>query len=408
MDDKPTKDTHSYNNNPIQHHSHGRALTAAAIILICGTTGFFGGWLGSRNHDITTSLSTSQSQKVVTSQSQLVSSIAKNVSPSVVSVDVTSQPTASTGSNSPFGFSTPTQQQSAGTGIIISSDGLLITNRHVVPAGTTTVSITLSDGTTYDDVSVVGRTSETDSLDVAILKIKDTKGHKLTPAPIGDSSSMQVGDMVVAIGNALGQFQNTVTSGIISGYGRSVQAGDSSGTRNSAESLADLFQTDAAINEGNSGGPLLNTSGQVVGINTAIASNAQNIGFAIPINDVTGLIKNVIASGKFERVYLGVEYVSLTPDVAKQLNLSVAQGAYVAPAEQNGGTASIISGSPADKAGVKEKDIITAIDGTKIDANHSLLSLLGKHAVGDKITLSVVRDGKAQDLDATLGAAPSS
>jgi S1-C subfamily serine protease len=383
---------------------NSRALTVVAVLLVCGVTGFFGGWLGSRNHDVTTSLSASQGQKIVASQSQLVSSIAKAVSPSVVSVDVTSQTT----SNSFFGFATPSQQQSAGTGMIISSDGLIMTNRHVVPAGTTNVSVTLSDGTTFDDVQVVGRTSESDSLDVAILKIGDTKGHTLTPVTFGDSSKMQVGDMVVAIGNALGQFQNTVTSGIISGYGRSVQAGDSGATSADAESLADLFQTDAAINEGNSGGPLVNTSGQVVGINTAIAANAQNIGFAIPINDVSGLIKNVIQTGKFERPFLGIQYISLTPDVAKQLNLNVTQGAYIPTTDQNNGQSPIFSGSPADKAGLQEKDVITEVDGTNVDQNHSLISLLGAHSVGDKVTLTVVRDGKTQSIDVTLDAAPSS
>jgi serine protease Do len=410
MDNKPVKDAKASNyvghSNPVQHQSHNKALLVVAVIAICGLTGFFGGWIGSRNRD-TNSFSVSQSQKVVASQSQLVSSIAKSVGPSVVSVNVTSQTTSSSNSNSFFGFATPTQQQSAGTGIIIDSNGLIITNRHVVPAGTTTVSVTLSDGTTFDNVQVVGRTAETDSLDVAILKIGDTNGHKLVPAQVGDSSKMQVGDLVVAIGNALGQFQNTVTSGIVSGYGRSVEAGDSGGTSSSSESLGDLFQTDAAINEGNSGGPLVNTSGQVIGINTAIASGAQNIGFAIPINDVSGLIKRVISTGKFERVYLGVEYAALTPDVAKQLNLSVNQGAYVESSSQNGGSPTVISGSPADKAGIQEKDIITKIDGTSIDQNHSLLSLLGQHSVGDKITLTIIRDGKSTQVDVTLAAAPS-
>jgi serine protease Do len=396
---------HLRHGDPMAHSSHNNRLTILAVLLVCGVTGFFGGWLGSRNHDTLTSLSMSQGQKVVASQSQLVASIAKNVSPSIVSVDVTSQ-TAAAMQNSFFGSDAPTEQQSAGTGIVISSKGLIITNRHVVPAGTTKVSVTLSDGTTLDDVTVVGRTAETDSLDVAILKINDAKGHALTPAAIGDSSKMQVGDLVVAIGNALGQFQNTVTSGIISGHGRSVQAGNQGSTSSSTESLADLFQTDAAINEGNSGGPLVNTSGQVIGINTAIASGAQSIGFAIPINDVSGLIKNVLNTGKFERVYLGVEYVSLTPDTAKQLSLSVSEGAYVLPASQNGGTSTIVSGSPADKAGIQEKDIITEINGTQIDQNHSLLALLGQHSVGDKVDITVIRGGKTQDLTATLTAAP--
>jgi serine protease Do len=220
---------------------------------------------------------------------------------------------------------------------------------------------------------------------------------------LGDSSKMQVGDKVVAIGNALGQFQNTVTEGILSGFGRSVTAGDSSGT-GSDETLQNLFQTDAAINEGNSGGPLVNINGEVIGINTAIAGDAQNIGFAIPINDAQGSIKSILGTGKLERPYLGVRYISLTDDYAYTYNLPVKRGAYIPPAA--GGQASIVSGSPADKAGLKEKDVITAIDDTKIDENNSLTSVLGKHAVGDNITLSVLRGGKDMKIKVTLEAAP--
>ncbi len=199
-------------------------------------------------------------------------------------------------------------------------------------AGATKISITLSDGTELKDVSVLGRTSDSDTLDIAFLKINNAQGHKLTPATLGNSSRVQVGDDVVAIGNALGQFQNTVTSGIISGYGRSLHAGDSSGS--SAESLVDLFQTDAAINEGNSGGPLVNLNGQVIGINTAVAGGgAQNIGFAIPINDVKGLVDQVVKTGKFARPYLGVRYVQLTGDIADEFKLSVQNGAFIAPSQ---------------------------------------------------------------------------
>lgn len=384
-----------------------RYLATALLLLVSLATGFAGGWLGASDHENASSLTgttTASQQRVVASESQLISSIAKNVGPSVVSV--TDTQTTTTDTPDVFGFSTPSTQQgeAAGTGIIISSDGLIVTNRHVVPSGSSDVKVTLSDGTEFDDVSVVGRTSDSDSLDVAFLKINDTKGKKLTPAEIGDSSKVQVGDVVVAIGNALGQFNNTVTSGIISGYGRSVQAGDETGS--SVENLNDLFQTDAAINQGNSGGPLVNTSGQVIGINTAVSGEGQNIGFAIPINDLNGLIKQVLSTGKFQRPYLGVKYIPLTASVAKQLNLSVTQGAYVQPAS-DGGSSPVISDSPAEKAGVKEGDIITAVDGTKIDQSHSLTSLVGRKAVGDSVKLTIIRDGKTITLTATVGAAPS-
>jgi serine protease Do len=301
-------------------------------------------------------------------------------------------------------FNQSLSEESAGTGLIISTDGVIITNRHVVPAGASAVSVTLSDGTELKDVEVIGRTTESDPLDVAFLRVKDKKGKTLKAAKLGDSTKVKVGDKVVAIGNALGQFQNTVTSGIISGFGRSVEAGDASG--GSSETLQNLFQTDAAINQGNSGGPLVNLSGEVIGMNTAIAGGtAQNIGFAIPLNDVQGLIKSVLAKGKLERPYLGVRYVTLTDDAAFQLNLETKRGAYVTTGRS--GESPIIAGSPAEKAGLKEKDIITKVDGTAIDETHSLTSQIGKHSVGDEVTLTIVRDGKEQTMKLKLEAVPT-
>ncbi len=379
-------------------------LLATFALMLSLAAGFLGGWLGAIGRENSSALNgtTASQQRVVASESQLISSIAKTVGPSVVSVNVVGQ--AAPVQTDFFGFVQQAQpREAAGTGIIISSDGLIVTNRHVVPSGSTSVSVTLSDGTQFDNVKVIGRTNDSDSLDIAFLKIEDTKGKKLIAAAIGDSSKIQVGDVVVAIGNALGQFNNTVTSGIISGYGRSVQAGDQNG--NSVENLNDLFQTDAAINEGNSGGPLVNMSGQVIGINTAISGQGQNIGFAIPIDDVNGLIKQVLSTGKFERSYLGVHYIPLTASVAKQLSLSVTNGAYITTSSDSS-QPSIIPDSPADKAGIQEKDIITAVDGTKIDQYHSLTSLVGRKPVGDTVKLTVLRDGKTISLNAAVGAAP--
>jgi serine protease Do len=239
---------------------------------------------------------------------------------------------------------------------------------------------------------------------VAFLKINDLKGKTLTPAALGDSAKMQIGDRVVAIGNALGQFQNTVTSGIISGFGRDVVAGDQSGTQ-SNESLTDLFQTDAAINEGNSGGPLVNINGEVIGINTAIASGAQNIGFAQPINDVKGLITSVLGDGKLQQPYLGVRYVSLTNDLAKEFNLKSTRGAYVT---SGSGQEAVVSGSPADNAGLKDHDVITKVNNITIDSKTSLTAALSRFKVGDKVTLTIVRDGKTITKEAIIGTAPES
>jgi S1-C subfamily serine protease len=214
---------------------------------------------------------------------------------------------------------------------------------------------------------------------------------------------MKVGDPVVAIGNALGQFQNSVTSGIISGYGRSVQAIDSSGTE--SENLENLFQTDASINQGNSGGPLVNLEGKVIGVNTAVASDAENIGFAIPIDDIKGLIKSVMDKGKLERPFLGVVYIPITADLAKQYDLDVDYGAYIPP-EVMVGQDPVINDGSADKAGIKEGDIITKVNDDKVDAKRSLTSLLGKYEVGDVIKITVMRDDKERTLDVTLQAAP--
>ncbi len=387
------------------HLQRAKALGIVAVLALAMGGGYMGGTLHDHyNGGIVTS-SVSNQKKIVTNQSELLSRIAKNVGNSVVSVNVSvANDTTDYGY---YGFSSPQETQAAGTGIIISESGLVLTNRHVVPAGTTKVSVTLSDGTELDDVKVLGRTNASDSLDVAILKINDTEGHKLTPATLGDSSKVAVGDQVVAIGNALGQFQNTVTSGIISGFGRSITAGSSNNSNGSdTENLDNLFQTDAAINEGNSGGPLVNLNGQVIGMNTAIATDSQNIGFAIPMNDLQGLVQHAFATGKFERPYLGVRYIPLTADIAKQYKLTVNSGAYIAESA-DAATPTVVDGSPAQAAGLKVGDVITKVDGDTVDKGHSLTGLLGRHQPGDKVSLTVVNGKATRTVKATLGTAPT-
>lgn len=377
------------------HPQSGRMRFVILIVALGLLTGFCGGLLGGAVSNLTHPQSTKVSKEVISTESQLISSIAKTVGQSVVSIDVKTTTTQM----DIFGRSYSAEGEAAGTGVIISSSGYILTNRHVVDSGTTKVSITLYDGTTLSDVSVVGRTADTDSLDIAILKIDDAKGKTLVPATLGDSAKMTVGDKVVAIGNALGQFQNSVTSGIVSGYGRSIEAGSESGS--DSEVLQNLIQTDAAINSGNSGGPLVNMNGEVIGINTAVASgSAQNIGFAIPINDVSGLVTTVVKTGKFQRPYLGVRYVTLNDANAYTYNLNVKRGAYLAPGQTG---SAVVSGSPADKAGLQEKDIITKVDGTAIDASNSLSSLVGRKAVGDSVKLTIIRDDKEMTISVTLG-----
>jgi serine protease Do len=377
-----------------------------AAILICLVAGFGGGWLGAwaQTHG-KTAIGTSRAakQQYISNESELIESIAKNVGQSVVSVDVQGQDT--TTGNDFFGFGLPQTQttEAAGTGFIISADGIIVTNRHVVPSGTTSVSVTLSDGTKFDDVQVLGRTSDSSPQDIAFLKIQNLNGHTLVPVTLGDSSKVQVGDRVIAIGNALGQFQNTVTSGIISGFGRDVTAGDQSGLQ-ASESLTDLFQTDAAINEGNSGGPLVNINGEVIGVNTAVASDAQNIGFAQPVNDLKGLISGVLDNGKIEQPYLGVRYVSLTNDLAKEFNLKVTRGAYITSGDNQ---PAVVGGSPAAQAGLKDHDVITKVNNITIDDKTSLTSALSKSKVGDTVNLTIDRLGKTLHIKATLGNAPT-
>lgn len=381
-------------------------LTRAQLVIVAGalllstSAGFVGGWLGasSRQKQLDDS-GQSQATQISLNASQVTRDIAKRVGEGVVSINVTSQATA----NDFFGFGLPVTQRSAGTGFILNEEGIVLTNRHVLPAGAGQVSITLSDGTRLDDVEILGRTGASDPLDVAFLKIRDTKGKELKPVQLGDSAATQVGDKVIAIGNALGQFQNTVTEGIISGFGRTIEAQDEAGS----DSLQNLFQTDAAINQGNSGGPLVDINGKVIGVNTAVAGGqAQNIGFAIPIDDIKGLIASVLETGKVQRPYLGVRYVQLTDDIAYQLNLDIRRGAYIVPGRA--ASASILPNSPAAKAGLQEKDIITKVNGENIDENRSLVSLLGRHKVGDTVTLTVSRDRQEREVKVTLEAAPES
>lgn len=379
----PTVQEHPVVKQPRVPRAHsGRGWKIVGVIFLCFVASFLGSWVLLQSGLVGgSSTNTTTERRRVIEEGNVVSEVAKEVSPSVVSIVTESTTRSYLGS---------AQQESAGTGIIISKDGYILTNRHVIPDNATKVQVVLSDGTQYEDVKVVGR----DSLnDLAFLKISGV--NDLTPAKLGDSGDLQVGAKVVAIGNALGQYQTTVTSGIISAMGRPLTASDESG--DSSEQLENLLQTDAAINPGNSGGPLVNMAGEVIGINTAVAEEAQGIGFAIPINDAKGLIKSVMDSGELKRAYLGVRYVSITPDVVSQLKLSVKNGAYVS--DQSG---SVVSGSPADKAGLQPKDIIVKVNGTAIDAQHPLSSQLSQYVPGDTVTLTVLRDGKTIDLRATL------
>ncbi len=323
---------------------------------------------------------------IVLQENSATIEVVKKVSPSVVSI--TSESTG-------FSFFGRAQtQKGAGTGFIVSNDGLILTNNHVIE-GATTLTIFDSTGKQYKNAEIVATDPQND---IAFIRIK-AKGLK--PLTLGDSSRMQVGGRVVAIGNALGTFQNTVTEGIISGKGRPVLAGDEQG--NNLEELQNLFQTDAAINPGNSGGPLVDLSGNVIGINTAVAGNAQNIGFAIPINEVKKALETVKSQGKIIKPYLGVRYIPVTPAFAAQNNLSVTSGAYLAGDEQN---PAVIPDSPAAKANLRDSDIITKIGKQVIDEKNSLTSIVASHNPGEKVAITFLREGKSQTVTVTLGEVP--
>lgn len=359
-------------------------LKPLGIALLAFLAGIGGSWLalasGLVRPDATHTI-TQNRDKLVLQEGEIIADVAKKVSPSVVSI------VTEVNTETPFGNF---PSEGAGTGIIISRDGYILTNKHVIPESATSVSIVHSDGTVRENVSVVGR----DPLnDIAFLKISNV--NDLTPAELADSSKVEIGQQVVAIGNALGQFQNTVTSGIISGIGRPITAGSGAET----ERLEDLFQTDAAINPGNSGGPLVNLEGKVIGVNTAIAEEAEGIGFAIPINAAKGLIKTVTDKGRVSRAYIGVRYVTIDAELAKERNLPVRQGAYIASA---GAQDAVANGGPADKAGIEEGDIITKVNSTEITNRRSLASLLAQHVPGDTVTLTVLRNGDQREVKVKL------
>ena len=363
--------------------SNKLAITLSSVAILFGAAGFCYGFIAlQRTGSPITFLGGSDGNSANFTEGS-IADIADKVSKSVVSI------VTSTKSVNLFGQST--DSQAAGTGIVATKDGYIITNKHVIN-GASKVTVILDDGTTYEDVEVVA----TDPLnDVAYLKIKDV--DNLTPATLGDSKTINVGQQVIAIGNALGEYQNTVTAGIISGTGRSVTASDGTGTN--VETLSDMIQTDAAINSGNSGGPLVNAAGEVIGINTATSSTAENMGFAIPISSAKGMLNQLIETGSAKRAYLGVYASAITPEAAKEYNLPVSSGAYLYNPQSY---SAIVKGSPAEKAGLKDKDIITEVNGIKVGAAGSLADLISEYKPGDTVQLTVMREGKEMTIKATL------
>lgn len=290
---------------------------------------------------------------------------------------------------------TQLQAVGGGSGFIISSDGLILTNKHVVSDTGASYTVLTNDGKTYP-ATVLARDP---NQDLAVLKISATG---LPTVSLGDSNGLQLGQTAIAIGNALGQFSNTVSVGVVSGLERTVTA--SAPDTGAQETLSGVIQTDAAINPGNSGGPLVDLRGDVIGIDTAVASDAQNIGFAIPIDQAKSAITSVESTGKIKVPYLGVRYEPVTAALASKDNLPIAYGALVTGAGT--GQAAVAAGSPAAAAGIQAGDIIESVDGTQVNAQNDLGNLIDEHAVGDAVTLVVERAGKTLTFTVTLAERP--
>lgn len=332
-------------------------------------------------------------------EESVITKVVENSLPSVVTIGINK--TTSSGSYlelDPFNPFSPFRQvpgtkkkveQNIGSGFIISQDGLILTNKHVVADESATYKVLTDDNKKYD-VEKIYR----DPLnDLAILKIK-IDGLNLKPLKLGNSSNLKLGQLTIAIGTPLGEFKNTVTSGIISGLGRGINAG--SPFEGYVEKLDNVIQTDAAINPGNSGGPLLNSKGEVIGINTAIAQEGQNIGFAIPVNAIKDVIDNFRKRGNsFERPYIGIKYKIIDKQTAV-LN-ELVEGAYVIE---------VVAGSPAEKVGIQAENIITEFDGKKIKGidDQDLAKLILQKKIGDQIKLKIWREGKIEEKQLTLEA----
>ena len=277
-----------------------------------------------------------------------------------------------------------------GSGFLVAADGYIVTNKHVVDDDEAEYTVVLQDGRQFS-----GKVLAVDpTLDLAILKIEGTEFPFIS---LGDSDKLEIGQTVIAIGNALSEFQNTVTKGIVSGVDRRLVAG----SRGSTEVIEGAIQTDAAINPGNSGGPLIDLRGEVVGVNTAISENAQSLGFALPINVAKQAVDSVKRTGKIVRPWIGVRYVQIDKELAEKNDLPESYGVWIQPGAASSDVA-IIPGSPAAKAGLKEGDVILEVNGQKLDQNHSLSSTVTRFAPGDVIELKISREKKEQVIRVTL------
>src|SRR4029079_717899 len=373
----------------------GRILGAAVLsaVLASGGTVLVLDGTGALNRPAGTGAAQQPAQSshpVAVDDSSAVVAAAASVSPAVVRI------TATGTTSDAFGGQIP--ERGVGSGVIYDQGGWVLTNRHVVQtedgAIASQLTVELKDGRDF-----TGTVYGVDTLtDLAIVKVD---GTGLPAAPIGKSADIKVGQLAIAIGSPLGTYTSTVTTGIISATGRSI---DTSATTH----LTNLIQTDAAINPGNSGGPLLDAAGQVIGINTAIATNSTGIGFAIPIDIARPIMEQALAGEQLARPYVGIRYVQIDLKLQKAKCLSVDHGALIeATTDTAGGSQPAIApGSPAEKAGLKAGDIVLAIEGISVDSEHPLDAQLTSYAPGQSVKLTILRDGKQLDVSVTLGTRP--
>lgn len=393
-------------NQPIPqpiHSGMSSKLIVLIIVVISLVAGMAGGvygalnlanrpafqkWFNKSGNTIT---SQTLNQNLVLQEESAITTVVKDASPAVVSIVISKD----ISSLLPYLDSQPgasnIQQVGAGTGFFVTEDGLIMTNKHVVSDSRAQYTVVTNEGKQYDAKVV----AQDPSNDIAIVKVDISDAPHLDFA---DSSKLELGQHVIAIGNSLGEFQNTVTTGVVSGLSRDIVAGDRTGS----EQLEGVIQTDAAINPGNSGGPLLNLLGQVIGINTAVSGEGQSVGFALPANDVKVALESYERSGKIVRPFLGVRYVQVTPAVAEELNLQRDYGVVLIRGQRTADFA-VVPGSPAAKAGLKEGDIILEVNGEEVREEKSLTTILKSVKPGDKVSLKVFSDGNEKTIPVTLG-----
>ena len=404
----------SGNKNPIMNdlsaYEAQRAATKSILVMVTVlglVVGLAGGVLGSmlvvpwyQQNVLRQDPGVSSGQQIILDEESAIISAVEKVNPAVVSIIISKDLPKYEQFGSPFGdffFSAPSggvekQQIGAGSGFIISSDGMIVTNKHVASDPSAEYTVIMKDNQKY-----TAKILATDPFnDLAIVKIE---ANGLPLVALGDSDKIKLGQRVIAIGNALGQFRNTITTGVVSGIGRTVTA--SGGAQ--SEKLSEVIQTDAAINPGNSGGPLVNLSGEVIGVNTAVSLQGQLIGFAIPVDQAKKVIDDVKTFGKVRRPFLGVRYTTVTETMARLNDLKVDHGALIVKGDAS--EPAVVPGSPAYASGLREGDIILEMDGKKITLENQLADILRSYNPGDGVILKVFRDGQERMISVTLGEA---